>query len=112
MYLANSDFPISIRSTDQKYAIFNSQGRCVLAIKKKDWGKFEPNPALTNLCTKSEYEEIQYSSVDWVKNTLTLDSGSGQLFDIYAHAMSKGLIPNSDQLEHMRVLIQVAMATI
>ncbi|GAA0468455.1 hypothetical protein GCM10009413_00510 [Tatumella punctata] len=112
MYLVEKDFPISVRSTNQKYAIFNPKGKCVLTIKKNDWGKFAPNPALTNYCTDLEYPQIQYSSVLWIKNHLSIDSGYTQLIDISIKAMNQGLIPDSFNFQYMRILLQLAMATI
>ena len=113
MYLKESDFPITIRSTNTDYVVFSSQGRSVLKVSKSEWRKFTPNPSLTKYCTNEECdgESIFYEDISLVKHSSQINETLQENINYVRTITALGMIriPNSE--EYSRLLIQLATET-
>lgn len=113
MYLNESDFPITIRSTKNDYVVFSSQGRSILKLSKANWQKFTPNPSLTKYCTAEECdgEIISYENISLVKHG-SVNNETLQLHINYVRLMiGIGLINIPVTDEYSKLLVQLAAVT-
>lgn len=117
MYLAENDFPVSVRTINTKnhanedYVVFSHCGQSLLKISKSDWCKFTPNPSLNTLCTSPLFQEILYKDIYRVQQSILKKGGDKRIFNIIRTYMAMDVLNHIESDEYISLLVQIATTT-